>query len=88
MNNPRKILSKEDIDILESNKVNVPDKELNDKEWDNFIVQIAINLKQEESERIIYINNKMIFMIFYLCCFKCGNTCWRKYTQLNIKHYC
>ena len=32
MNNPRKILSKEDIDILESNKVNVPDKELNDKE--------------------------------------------------------
>lgn len=53
MNNPRKILSKEDIDILESNKVNVPDKELNDKEWDNFNVQIAINLKQEESERII-----------------------------------
>lgn len=53
MNNPRKILSKEDIKILESNKVSVPDKEFNDKEWENFIVQIAINLKQEESERII-----------------------------------
>lgn len=53
MNNPRKILSKEDIEILESNKVSVPDKELNDKEWENFIVQIAINLKLEESERII-----------------------------------
>lgn len=53
MNNPRKILSKEDIEILELNNVNVPDKELSDTEWDNFIIQIAINLKQEESERII-----------------------------------
>lgn len=53
MNNPRKILSKEDIKILESNNVVVPDKELSDTEWDNFIIQIAINLKQEESERII-----------------------------------
>lgn len=53
MNNPRKILSKEDIEILESKSVNVPDKELSDNEWDNFIVQIAINLEQEESERII-----------------------------------
>lgn len=53
MNNPRKILSKEDIKLLESNNIVVPDKELNDNEWDNFIVQIAINLEQEESERII-----------------------------------
>lgn len=53
MNNPRKILSNEDIKMLESNNIKVPDKELNDSEWDNFIVQIAINLKQEESERII-----------------------------------
>ena len=53
MNNPRKILSKEDIEILESKSVDVPDKELSDNEWDNFIVQIAINLEQEESERII-----------------------------------
>ena len=53
MNNPRKILSKEDIEILELNNVNVPNKELSDTEWDNFIIQIAINLEQEESERII-----------------------------------
>lgn len=53
MNNPRKILSKEDIEMLESKSVNVPDKELSDNEWDNFIVQIAINLEQEESEKII-----------------------------------
>lgn len=53
MNNPRKILSKEDIEILELNNINIPDKELSDTEWDNFIIQIAINLKQEESERII-----------------------------------
>ena len=53
MNNPRKILSKEDIEILELNNINVPDKELSDTEWDNFIIKIAINLKQEESERII-----------------------------------
>lgn len=53
MNNPRKILSKEDIEILELNNINVPDKELSDTEWDNFIIQIAINLEQEESERII-----------------------------------
>lgn len=53
MNNPRKILSKEDIKILESNNIVVPDKELNDKEWVNFVIEIVINLKQEESERII-----------------------------------
>ena len=53
MNNPRKILSKKDIKILESKNINIPDKELNDTEWDDFIIQIAINLEQEESERII-----------------------------------
>lgn len=53
MNNPIKILSKKDIELLQEKNIDVPNKELNDNEWDNFIVQIAINLKQEESERII-----------------------------------
>lgn len=53
MNNPRKILSIKDIDLLESKNIDIPDKELNDSEWDNLIVQIAINLKQEEAERLI-----------------------------------
>lgn len=53
MNNPRKILSIKDIELLESKNINIPDKELNDSEWDNLIVQIAINLKQEEAERLI-----------------------------------
>ena len=53
MNNPRKILSIKDIELLESKNIDIPDKELNDSEWDNLIVQIAINLEQEEAERII-----------------------------------
>lgn len=53
MNNPRKILSKKDIELLESKNIDIPNKELNDSEWDNLIVQIAINLKQEEAERLI-----------------------------------
>lgn len=53
MNNPRKILSIKDIELLESKNIDIPDKELNDSEWDNLIVQIAINLKQEEAERLI-----------------------------------
>lgn len=53
MNNPRKILSIKDIELLESENIDIPDKELNDSEWDNLIVQIAINLKQEEAERLI-----------------------------------
>lgn len=53
MNNPRKILSIKDIELLESKNIDVPDKELNDSEWDNLIVQIAINLEQEEAERLI-----------------------------------
>lgn len=53
MNNPRKILSIKDIELLESKNINIPDKELNDSEWDNLIVQIAINLEQEEAERLI-----------------------------------
>jgi hypothetical protein len=53
MNNPRKILSIKDIELLESKNIDIPDKELNDNEWDNLIVQIAINLKQEEAERLI-----------------------------------
>lgn len=53
MNNPSKILSKNDIELLKAKNVNIPDKELNDDEWDNFIVEIAINLEQEEAERLI-----------------------------------
>jgi hypothetical protein len=53
MNNPRKILSIKDIELLESKNIDIPDKELSDSEWDNLIVQIAINLKQEEAERLI-----------------------------------
>lgn len=53
MNNPRKILSIKDIELLESKNIDIPDKELNDSEWDNLIVQIAIDLEQEEAERLI-----------------------------------
>ena len=53
MNNPRKILSIKDVELLESKNIDIPDKELNDSEWDNLIVQIAINLEQEEAERLI-----------------------------------
>lgn len=53
MNNPRKILSIKDIELLESKNIDIPNKELNDSEWDDLIVQIAINLKQEEAERLI-----------------------------------
>lgn len=53
MNDPRKILSIKDIELLESKNIDIPDKELNDSEWDNLIVQIAINLKQEGAERLI-----------------------------------
>jgi hypothetical protein len=53
MNNPRNILSIKDIELLESKNIDIPDKELNDSEWDNLIVQIAINLEQEEAERLI-----------------------------------
>lgn len=53
MNNPRKILSIKDIELLESKNIDIPNKELNDSEWDNLIVQIAINLEQEEAERLI-----------------------------------
>ena len=31
MNNPRKILSIKDIELLESKNIDIPDKELNDK---------------------------------------------------------
>lgn len=53
MNNPRKILSIKDIELLESKNIDIPDKELSDSEWDNLIVQIAINLEQGEAERLI-----------------------------------
>ncbi len=54
MNNPRNILSIKDIELLESKNIDIPDKELSDSEWDNLIVQIAINLEQEEeAERLI-----------------------------------
>lgn len=53
MNNPRNILSIKDIELLEAKNIDIPDKELSDSEWDNLIVQIAINLEQEEAERLI-----------------------------------
>lgn len=53
MNNPSNILSKEDIELLQSKKVEVPNEELNNEEWDKLIVKIAINLEQEEAEKII-----------------------------------
>lgn len=57
MNNPRKILSLEDIKLLETNGIEVPDKELNDEEMDNLNIKLAINLKQDDSERIIDLLN-------------------------------
>lgn len=53
MSNPNNILSKKDIELLQSKNVKVPNKELNNEEWDKFIVEIAINLEQEEAERLI-----------------------------------
>lgn len=53
MINPNNILSKKDIELLQSKNVEVPNKELNNEEWDKFIVEIAINLEQEEAERLI-----------------------------------
>jgi len=53
MNNPSNILSKKDIELLRAKKIEVPNKELNNEEWDKFIVEIAINLEQEEAERLI-----------------------------------
>lgn len=53
MNNPSLLLSKEDIKLLETNNVNIPNKSLNDEEWDEFIKEITININQDDSERII-----------------------------------
>lgn len=53
MSNPNNILSKKDIELLQSKNVKVPNKELNNEEWDKLIVEIAINLEQEEAERLI-----------------------------------
>lgn len=33
MNNPRNILSKEDVKFLEQNDIKVPNKDLEDEEW-------------------------------------------------------
>lgn len=57
MINPRDILYLEDIKLLEANDIEVPDKELNDEELDNLNIKIAINLRQDDSERIIDIIN-------------------------------
>lgn len=57
MINPKDILSLEDIKLLEASGIDVPDKELNDEELDNLNIKIAINLRQEDSERIIDLLN-------------------------------
>lgn len=53
MINPRDILSLEDIKLLETNDIKVPNKKLTDEELDNLNIKIAINLRQDDSERII-----------------------------------
>lgn len=57
MINPRDILPLEDIKLLEVNGIEVLDKELNGEELDNLNIKIAINLRQEDSERIIDLLN-------------------------------
>ena len=53
MNNPSNILSEEDIKLLKSKNIKVPNKKLNDQNWDDFIIEIAIKIEQDDAERII-----------------------------------
>lgn len=41
MNNPRNIFSKEDIIFLEQNDIKVPNKDLEDEEWLEFVMEIS-----------------------------------------------
>ena len=53
MNNPRNILTKEDIAFLEKNNINVPDKDLDDDGWLKFEMEISKKLQLDEVERIM-----------------------------------
>lgn len=53
MNNPRNILSKEDVKFLEQNDIKVPNKDLEDKEWLEFEMEISKKLKLDDVERIM-----------------------------------
>ncbi len=53
MNNPRNILTKEDIELLEQNDIKVPNKDLEDNEWLEFEIEISKKLTLEDVERIM-----------------------------------
>lgn len=53
MNNPRNILSKEDVKFLEQNDIKVPNKDLEDEEWLEFEMEISKKLKLDDVERIM-----------------------------------
>lgn len=53
MNNPRNILSEEDVKFLEQNDIKVPNKDLEDEEWLEFEMDISKKLKLDDVERIM-----------------------------------
>lgn len=53
MNNPRNILSKEDVNFLEQNDIKVLNKDLEDEEWLEFEMEISKKLKLDDVERIM-----------------------------------
>jgi hypothetical protein len=53
MNNPRNILSEEDVKFLEQNDIKVPNKDLEDEEWLEFEMEISKKLKLDDVERIM-----------------------------------
>ena len=53
MNNPRKILSKKDVEFLEANDIKVPDEDLNDDGWLEFEIEISKKLELDDVERIM-----------------------------------
>lgn len=53
MNNPRNILSEEDVKFLEQNDIKVLNKDLEDEEWLEFEMEISKKLKLDDVERIM-----------------------------------
>lgn len=53
MNNPRNILSEEDVKFLEQNDIKVPNKDFEDEEWLEFEMEISKKLKLDDVERIM-----------------------------------
>lgn len=53
MNNPRNILSEEDVKFLEQNDIKVPNKDLEDEEWLEFEMEISKKLKLDDVEKIM-----------------------------------